>query len=171
MTLQNCYCACDHFWTLGTTGLNVSVYYCKHPYRLSSDESATSDMVISIFKSLVDFLHTSYKGIRYDIPGNGGIKCYEFLSLKHRFIDTSIYTFLIVVLTVPSLLKNLTVPTVTDICRACTKRTSQEIVGFRKVLLIFLTMVFGIEIGYKMSQDNWLYLLNPCHVITVMQVS
>ena len=38
------------------------------------------------------------------------------------------------------------------------------------MLLVLLCLVFGVEIGYKICSRQVLYLLNPCHVITAMEV-
>lgn len=43
--------------------------------------------------------------------------------------------------------------------------------GVKKLLLVLLCLVFGVEIGYKMVSREVLYLLNPCHVITAIEVS
>lgn len=41
----------------------------------------------------------------------------------------------------------------------------------QKIILVLLTFVFGIELGFKLASKQVLYLLNPCHVITIVQVS
>lgn len=40
----------------------------------------------------------------------------------------------------------------------------------KQVLLIVMCIVFGIEIGYKISTRKLLYLLHPCHLMTIVQV-
>lgn len=40
----------------------------------------------------------------------------------------------------------------------------------KRTLLVFLCLVFGVELGYKICSLQVLYLLNPCHVITMVQV-
>eukprot|EP00731_Ephydatia_muelleri_P034515 Em0063g20a len=40
---------------------------------------------------------------------------------------------------------------------------------FKKVLLVVLSVVFAIEIVYKVCSRQLLYLLNPCHVCTVLE--
>ena len=40
----------------------------------------------------------------------------------------------------------------------------------KRALLVLLTLVFGVELGYKICSMQVLYLLNPCHVITMIEV-
>lgn len=42
--------------------------------------------------------------------------------------------------------------------------------GTKRGLLVLLCLVFGIEIGYKICSKQVLYLFNPCHVITIVEV-
>ena len=41
----------------------------------------------------------------------------------------------------------------------------------KQLLLVFLCLLFGIEIGYKICCGQLLYILNPCHIITMAEVS
>ena len=38
-------------------------------------------------------------------------------------------------------------------------------------MLIFVTLIFGIEVGYKLASKQVLYLFNPCHIYTVVEVN
>ena len=40
----------------------------------------------------------------------------------------------------------------------------------KRALLVLLCLVFGTELGYKICSLQVLYLLNPCHVITMVEV-
>ena len=50
-----------------------------------------------------------------------------------------------------------------------TQSTSTE-PATKKILLVLLCVVFGAEIGYKCAAKKALYLLNPCHIITLIEV-
>ena len=41
----------------------------------------------------------------------------------------------------------------------------------RRVLLAFMCILFGMELGYKICAKRLLYILYPCHVMTAVQVS
>ena len=40
----------------------------------------------------------------------------------------------------------------------------------KRALLVLLCLVFGVELGYKICSLQVLYLLNPCHIVTIIQV-
>lgn len=102
-----------------------------------------------------------YGGIRPDIPGHGGEQCAAYLSKQTMVFETFLSTCMMVVVGVFGAY-TYTMPKVFS--------PEKNSVG-KKVLLILLCLVFGIEIGFKMCSRQVLYLLNPCHVITVIEVS
>ena len=121
-------------------------------------------------QSLLNFFKTSYDGIDFSLAGNGGFECYDYLSVRNRVMDTCVFVLLVFVLIVPRVVRNLSLPKEWEISSSCKKRTAQRVCGIRKLLLIVLSIVLGIEIGYKISNQSWIFLLNPCHVITLIQV-
>ncbi|XP_066600475.1 transmembrane protein 164 isoform X2 [Prorops nasuta] len=40
----------------------------------------------------------------------------------------------------------------------------------KRILLLIMSMVFGMEIGFKFTSRTMIYLLNPCHITTAMQL-
>ena len=40
----------------------------------------------------------------------------------------------------------------------------------RHCLLLLLALVYGLELGFKLSQGKVLLLLNPCHMLTLIQM-
>lgn len=40
----------------------------------------------------------------------------------------------------------------------------------KQVLLVLMTFVLGLELGFKFASRTVIYLLNPCHITTLMQV-
>lgn len=43
--------------------------------------------------------------------------------------------------------------------------------GGKRLLLVIVSMVFGMEFGFKFASKQLIYLLNPCHITTALQVS
>ena len=43
--------------------------------------------------------------------------------------------------------------------------------GGKRLLVILLALLWGMEIGFKFASRTVIYLLNPCHVTTLIQVS
>lgn len=105
-------------------------------------------------------LDALYGGIRADIPGLGGEECASYLSKLTMVLETVISTCMMITVglfgaytyTMPKIFPAEKCPTV------------------KKILLIVLCLVFGVECGYKLCSRRLLYLLNPCHVITIMEV-
>ena len=102
-----------------------------------------------------------YGGIQPNIPGNGGPDCAAFLSKGQLLFETLLGTALVVLF---------------SLCGAKTYTLPAKVASagkdplFKKVLLVVLSVVFAIEIVYKVCSRLLLYLLNPCHVCTVLEV-
>lgn len=101
-----------------------------------------------------------YGGIRPDIPGHGGAQCAAYLSKPTMILETVLSTSIMTFVGVLGYY-TYTMPRVVPAKRSST---------FNTFLLVLLCVVFGVEIGYKLSSRQVLYLLNPCHVITVIEV-
>ena len=101
-----------------------------------------------------------YGGINPSIPGHGGEKCVAYLSRPLMIVDTSLATFMMIVVMVFAL-KTYTLPKVIR---------DDGNPFFKRFLLVFISVLFGIEICYKICSKQLLYILNPCHVITLVEV-
>ena len=111
---------------------------------------------------MATFLEALYGGIRpHEVPGHGGAECAAYLSTKTKITETCISTVMMLI-TLRYALKRVSLPT----------QPPPEYDHFMKgPLLALLSIVFGLQIGYKISSGQLLYMLNPCHVITVVEVS
>ena len=116
---------------------------------------------MSINHSQADFWDALYGGIRADIPGHGGAECAAYLSRNTMLFETLLSTCMMITVAVFGFY-TYTMPQITspEKCSSC-----------KKLLLILLCLVFGVEFGFKLCSRQVLYLLNPCHVITVIEVS
>ncbi|KXJ09724.1 transmembrane protein 164 [Exaiptasia diaphana] len=104
----------------------------------------------------------TYGGVNHSLPGNGGRECVEFLPPWQRLTETICYVafaFLIFLRTLPK-------------CRIPDKLPCYRVgTDFgKRFLLILLCLVFGIEVGFKVVTRQVIYLLNPCHVLSMVQI-
>lgn len=103
-----------------------------------------------------------YGGVDFTLPGNGGKECTEFLPLGQRVVETVVYE-LFTILVFWKMLGKVSVPEDLPAYREGSG------VG-KRLLLVVHCLVFGIEIGFKFATKQVIFLLNPCHVITAIQV-
>ena len=101
-----------------------------------------------------------YGGIRPEIPGHGGDKCANYLTPK-QMIGETLLTSTIMVVAGTLAWRTLTMPK--------TFPRHEDLLS-KRALLAALCLLFGIEIGYKICNRSALFLLNPCHIITVIEV-
>ena len=103
-----------------------------------------------------------YGGVNHQLAGNGGEECASHLSPKQKIIETAV-TELITWPVLWKVLGKISIPTELPPYREGTG------VG-KRLLLVLLCLVFGIEIGFKFATKQVIYLLNPCHVLTAIEV-
>ena len=108
---------------------------------------------------IVDVL---YGGVDFALPGNGGRECADYLTPKQRIVETVVYE-LFTIFVFWKMLGKVSIPRELP---AYTEGTGNG----KRLLLVLLCLVFGIEIGFKFATKQVIFLLNPCHVITAMQV-
>ena len=110
---------------------------------------------------MATFLEALYGGIRPDeIPGHGGAKCVAYLSTRSKIADTC-FTTVIMLVALRFALKKISLPS---------KPPPEGNHFWKGPLLALLGIVCGLQIGYKISSGQLLYMLNPCHVITFVEV-
>lgn len=92
---------------------------------------------------------------------SGGPVCRYYMTDTRRLIETFLAVGLAMLLTSWGY-ANLTLPRTNNY-------THKHQTG-KTLLLVFFSVAFGIEIGFKLASKTVIYLLNPCHVMTVIQV-
>lgn len=101
-------------------------------------------------------------GIDFRLAGNGGPECVDFLTFRRRIAETLV-AIAVSYLCIAFSYNQLSIPTQPSI--------NKKDRGGKRVLLVFLCLVFGVELGFKFATQSLIFVLNPCHVTTVLQVS
>lgn len=116
--------------------------------------------------SLLDWV---YGGVDPKFEGNGGPECAAFLAPQQR-VSESLVIVLISLVEIGVALRKINLSReLRGVGKDCT-RAKQDSLG-KNLLLVGLCMTFGVEVGFKFATKTVIYLLNPCHVMTMVQVS
>ena len=101
-------------------------------------------------------------GIDFSLPGNGGHDCWHFLDTRWRVVE-SFFGLGVSLSLIFFGYRRSSFPT-----KELPIHFKDR--GLKNALLIILTLVLGIEIGFKCATRSLMFLLNPCHVTTALQV-
>ncbi|NXO93089.1 TM164 protein, partial [Certhia brachydactyla] len=119
--------------------------------------------------SLHNLLDWMYGGVDPSFAGNGGPECAAFLSGRQRLLESLVFLSVGTVEILLSLWK-LRQQHVRELQNLLQQpQTKHESLG-KNVLLVLLCLIFGLEVGFKFATRTVIYLLNPCHVVTMMQI-
>uniref|UniRef100_A0A8C4QEL9 Transmembrane protein 164 n=1 Tax=Eptatretus burgeri TaxID=7764 RepID=A0A8C4QEL9_EPTBU len=138
--------------------------------RCSADPNVRSSVASAPASCLEHFLDLAYGGVDHTLPGNGGAPCVAFLSLGQRaaesvlMVGVSLIEMWFAWKGLRGQLANLVPRTTSSVAPVGEPKV------VRTLLLCLLSLTFGMEMGYKFSTRTLIYLLNPCHVVTVMQI-
>lgn len=104
----------------------------------------------------------AYDGVNASIPRNTGPECIQYLSTIRHVIESAvlipvaIITFQYGISKLPSLNINY-------------DGLNRIVVG-KQLLLITMAVLLGLEMGFKLCTRTAIYILNPCHVTSILQV-
>lgn len=108
-----------------------------------------------------------YGGVDFEGPGNnGGKKCLEHVTPSFRLFETSVG----IATSILALLVSSKSSRKKNLVSSSTSKSIQTTSG-KLGLLVAHTFVFGIEVGFKFSSKSLIFLLNPCHITTIIQVT
>ena len=105
----------------------------------------------------------AYVGVDFTLPGNGGKECVNFLSPLQRLVESAFASFLALFIIYKAYPK-LTLP--------ATQRgpmTEAEASG-KRMLLVVMCLTWGCELGFKFATRQMIWIFNPCHIATAVQV-
>lgn len=115
--------------------------------------------------SLLDWV---YGGVDPKFEGNGGPECAAFLAPQQRISESLVIVLVSLVEVCVALRKINLSKELRVVGKDCT-RAKEDSLG-KNLLLVALCMTFGVEVGFKFATKTVIYLLNPCHVVTMVQV-
>ncbi|VDO88912.1 unnamed protein product [Heligmosomoides polygyrus] len=97
-------------------------------------------------------------GVNHSIKGNGGEDCIAYLPTWQILCETAIF--------VPLALR-VVFNTLPVLDCSFTSRPKQY---SRYAILTIYSLIFGAELAFKMISRTAIFLLNPCHITTIMQL-
>lgn len=114
--------------------------------------------------SLLDWI---YGGVDPKFEGNGGPACAAFITRQQRFNESMVIVLLSIAEVVLALKKIDFAKEHKEIKHG--RNNKEDSLG-KNLLLVALCMTFGVEVGFKFATKTVIYLLNPCHIVTMVQV-
>lgn len=104
----------------------------------------------------------AYDGVNGSIPRNTGFECVNYLTTTRHIAESLILIPVAIVIfkfgmsKLPPLQINYS--------------GTDRIVFGKQLLLITMTALLGLEMGFKLCTRTAIYILNPCHVTSMLQV-
>ncbi|KAB5548627.1 hypothetical protein PHYPO_G00057770 [Pangasianodon hypophthalmus] len=118
--------------------------------------------------SMYSLLDWMYGGVDPRFEGNGGPECAAFLPPRQRACESLVFVLLSVAEVIVSA-RHISVSRAHREAVRDTRRHKEDSLG-KNLLLAALCITFGVEVGFKFATRTVIYLLNPCHVVTMIQI-
>ena len=103
-------------------------------------------------------------GVTNETPRTMGPECENYMTNRRRWIEAVLFciVFICVIKWASKRLEPIHIPDA--------KELEKPHSTTRLILLLFMTYIFGIEMGFKLANRSVIFVLNPCHIQTVVQV-
>ncbi|KAK3609705.1 hypothetical protein CHS0354_011392 [Potamilus streckersoni] len=113
-------------------------------------------------KSWIYLFEWAYSGVNFSLAGNGGSECVDFLPMGQRIAESilaSVFSILCIIFALCKITLPAKIPSVerSDFCG-------------KRILLVVMCLTFGIELGFKFATRQFIYIMNPCHITTMVQI-
>ena len=108
-------------------------------------------------------LEWAYSGVDHSLPGNGGQECVDFIPLWQRVVESGL-ACVFAAFSLKFAYKRVTLP------EKLPPAERSDRCG-KRVLLVLMCVTLGIEIGFKFATRQMIWILNPCHVTSMIQVT
>ncbi|XP_076453972.1 transmembrane protein 164-like isoform X2 [Babylonia areolata] len=113
--------------------------------------------------TLLKMFDWAYIGVDFDLPGNGGADCVNFISPTQRLAE-SVLASLLALFIIYKAYPCLTLP-----ASQRRKLTEGEASG-KRFLLVLMCLTWGCELGFKFATRQMIWIFNPCHIATAVQI-
>ncbi|XP_073844913.1 transmembrane protein 164-like [Musca autumnalis] len=102
-------------------------------------------------------------GVTDEVPRTMGPECENYMTNRRRLIEAILFCILFLCLMRWAIkrLEPIQLPDAKEV---------NKYSGMRIILLLTMTMTFGIEMGFKLANRSVIFVLNPCHIQTIVQI-
>lgn len=120
-------------------------------------------------------LEWAYAGINFSAKptepwaDDGGIECAAHSTLRQRLVET-IITVIVASYEIYYAIYHEKSQLGTSFPREYARERQGRPSVLRRLVLVCYALLWGIEIGFKLASRQLIYILNPCHMVTLIQV-